>query len=88
MVYSFIYLFIFYSFIYLFIYSFIPSCNICYTITLLRVSHSLWNLNNWTNVVPSLQELLKEINIKDNTMAGIFFIYSNIRINYKLILIY
>jgi hypothetical protein len=35
-----------------------------------RVSHSLWNLNNWTNVVPSLQELLKEINIKDNTMAA------------------
>jgi len=36
-----------------------------------RVSHSLWNLNNWTNVTPVLQELLKEINIKDNT-AGKF----------------
>ncbi|OUM67128.1 hypothetical protein PIROE2DRAFT_5508 [Piromyces sp. E2] len=35
-----------------------------------KVSHSLWNLNNWTNVVSVLQELLKEINIKDNTATS------------------
>ncbi|ORX53378.1 hypothetical protein BCR36DRAFT_349251 [Piromyces finnis] len=35
-----------------------------------KVSHSLWNLNNWNNINPVLKELLKEINIKDNTLAS------------------
>lgn len=39
-------------------------------LSIARVSHGLWNLNNWTNITPALQELLKEINIKDNNTTA------------------
>ncbi|ORX83318.1 ARM repeat-containing protein [Anaeromyces robustus] len=39
-------------------------------LTIAKVSHSLWNKNNWTNILPNLRkELLNEINIKDSSIT-------------------